>query len=71
MKVPLADSCGGNGTLDTSADGEGPEVDQNEEEAEKPGARVYDEEGFGVGEVTAEEDASEHGHPDPCPCYNA
>ena len=71
VKVPLANCCGGSGTLYAGADGEGPEVDEHEEKAEKPGAGVYDEESFCIGEMAAQEDPGEHRHPDPGPCDDA
>ena len=63
VEVPLADCGGCCGALDARADGECPEVDEDEEHAEPPGAEVDDEEVLCGGEVAAEEDAGEHAHP--------
>jgi len=71
VKVPLTNCCGGGGTLDAGTNGEGPEVDLDEEEAKEPGAGVYDEQVFGVGNMAPKEDAGEHAHPDPGPCNDA
>lgn len=68
MEIPLADCGSGGSALDTSAYGQGPEVDKDEEDAKPPGSGVNDEEVFGIGEMAAEEDAGKHCHPDPCPC---
>ena len=72
VKVPLRDGGGGGGALDAGGDGERPEVDEAEEGAEPPGAEVEDEEVLAASaadgrEMAAEEDAREHGEPDPGP----
>lgn len=48
MKVPLRNRGGGSGALDASAYGQRPEVDEDKENAQEPGAGVNNEEVFGT-----------------------
>jgi len=63
VEVPLRHCGRGGGALDAGANGKGPEVDEDEEQSEEPGADVDDEEIASIGQVPAKEDAREHGHP--------
>ena len=66
VEVPLAHCRGGRSALDASDDAEGPEVLQDEEDAQPPGVGVeYPFCWRGGGEVAGEEDALEHEHPGP------
>ena len=65
MEVPLADGGGSGGALQAGQDAERPQVHKDEEGTEPPGTDVDDEER--IDEVTAEEHATEHGHPYPRP----
>lgn len=67
VKVPLADGCGCGGTLEAADNTERPEIDEHEKHTQPPSTCIEDEEAFGVGGVSSEEDSGKHSHPYPGP----
>jgi len=67
MKVPLTDCCSRGGTLKSRDDAESPKVDEYEGNPKPPGPSVDDEKALRGGNVSSEENASKHSHPEPSP----
>ena len=70
MKVPLANGCGRCSTLNPRHHPQRPEVHEDEEYAQPPGASIDNEDFCPCCEMSTKEDSGEHTHPHPSPYYH-